>query len=65
MIGSVSARGLLALLGGVALFLADYPVSQPWLVLLAFAPLLWGVLAARSRREACAYGVLWGLGRTV
>src|SRR5450631_309851 len=65
MSGSVLARGLLALLGGLALFLADYPVSQPWLVLLAFAPLLWVALAAHSRREACAYGILWGLGRTV
>jgi apolipoprotein N-acyltransferase len=65
MIRSVLARCSFALLGGLALFLADYPVSQPWLVLLAFAPLLWVVLAARARREAVAYGILWGLGRTV
>ncbi|MEO7036881.1 MAG: hypothetical protein ABI548_23235 [Polyangiaceae bacterium] len=65
MIRSVLARCSFALLGGLALFLADYPVSQPWLVLLAFVPLLWVVLAARSRREACTYGIFWGLGRTV
>ena len=62
---SVLARCLLALLGGIARFLADYPVSQPWLVLLAFTPLLSVVLAARSRREATTYGIFWGLGRTV
>ena len=62
---SVLTRCLLAVLGGLALFLADYPLSQAWLVMLAFLPLLSVVLAARSRREAVAYGILWGLGRTV
>jgi hypothetical protein len=48
MSGSVLARGLLALLGGLALFLADYPIMQPWLVLLAFAPLALGRPGRRS-----------------
>jgi apolipoprotein N-acyltransferase len=62
---AVLARGLCAALGGLALFIADYPASQSWLVLFAFAPLLWSVLAARSRLEAAVYGILWGLGRTL
>lgn len=53
----------LAASGGLALFLADYPASQSWLALLAFAPLLWTVARARTPREAAAYGVAWGLAR--
>lgn len=53
----------LAASGGFALFLADYPASQSWLALLAFAPLLWTVARARTPRDACSYGVAWGLAR--
>jgi apolipoprotein N-acyltransferase len=49
--------------GGFALFLADYPASQSWLALVAFAPLLWTTGQARALREACSYGVVWGLAR--
>jgi len=54
---------LLAASGGFALFLADYPASQSWLALGAFAPLLWTVGRARALPEACSYGVAWGLAR--
>jgi apolipoprotein N-acyltransferase len=56
---------LLAASGGLALFLADYPTSQWWLGLLAFAPLFWTVSRARTRREACSYGVAWGVTRVL
>jgi len=56
---------LLAAGGGFALFLADYPASRTWLAFIAFAPLFWVVLRARSAAEACAFGVAWGGARTL
>lgn len=54
---------LLAASGGFALFLADYPASQPWLAFVAFAPLFWTVLRAGSVARACALGAAWGAAR--
>jgi len=45
------------------LFLADYPACRSWLVFVAFAPLFWVVLRARSPAEASAFGVAWSAGR--
>ncbi len=56
---------LFAASGGLALFLADYPACQSWLVCLAFSPLLWTVFRASSPGQASACGVAWGIARTM
>lgn len=62
----MSASGyLLAASGGLALFLADYPACQSWLACVAFVPLFWTVLRARSLGEASGLGAAWGAGRTL
>ena len=56
---------LVAAVGGLLVFVADYPLEVPGVQLVAFVLLLFACFRAPSWRYAAAYGGVWGIARFV